>query len=330
MRSHIDTLTIILRDDEDMEWVDDVQQAFENVGPLQFESRKHGKNHYDNGGVFTLYGAVFCEANWGGHTQRNTVQLMLKGQGCSLVPDWTPVVEFLSSLPKAKISRIDVAIDVFDRSITIDQIWQQRSQKELWRFGNHGRPPKFVPIGDMNEAGEYGRTVYIGTRDSDAYGRVYEKGMQLFSNLGTPGMNIRDIEMVLEEGGAPFKIGDYIRIEVEFKAKTTTIPLSALLDTDSLIAGAYPLIAKYLSVETPLRRLRVQNLAMNDIEAILKQVHKQYGPSLHTAYDILGPEKLLEKIIASHSSKRLVEKGAKLSKEKDTPKIKINTGDNDE
>lgn len=319
MRSHIDSVSLVLTDEGGMEFLDDFMQAFERVGRLDFTERTHGKNHYEFSGVISCRGAAFAEVFWGGDRQRNTALIMMKGLGCQLVNDWLPPVTHLSSLPKCKVSRLDVALDIFDRSLTLEHLWSLRKDNSMWRF-TPGRPPKFTPIGDMTEAGDDGRTLYIGTRDSDMYGRAYEKGMQLFAkSMAVPGMNVRDVMVSLDTKCEPFKVGDYLRFEVEFKAKTTELTLPMLLKPDSLIAGAYPVVAKYLQIDKPTKRLRVENAVMNDLDAMLKLIKKQWGPTILTGLDKYGPHELMCRILGNHRNQRLIEKGILLAKIEDAP-----------
>lgn len=318
MRSHIDYFSATLREDEQMEWVDDILHAFRHVGRLDFEPLVNGKNHYENGARIMCSGAVFAELGWGGHTQRGRAHLVLKGLGCGMVKDWAPAVEHLTQIGSVKVTRVDTALDIFDGSLKINDVFDTRNDTQLWRNGKHGRPPKFVPYGDPREAGPEGRTLYIGNRKTDVFVRIYEKGLQLFGAQATTA-DIRNQLVSLD--GPAFKIGDYVRFEIEFKAKTVALPLDVLLNPDALLAGAYPFAAKLVGCDNPYKRLRVEHEAINDLEALLHQISKQYGPSLRSALDIYDEKELLGKIVGAYRNNKLMHKGIKLATKEDAPKF---------
>ncbi len=241
-RSHIDTLSLVMHDDGEMGWLEDLLWVFDEISGLEFRRKKFGKNHYENGGALVLEGATFAEINWGGAHQNSTLQVMIKGQGCSMIYAWTQIVSRLLELEACRLTRVDIALDVFDGSLTLEDVWALRDDRRMWTRAKGGRPPKFLPIGDMAERGPYGRTIYIGTRDSDLFGRVYEKGMQIFSSLADSGTggDLRSTSVSLVKNGPTFLCGEYVRFEAEFKAKTTILPIPTLLNPDALLAGAYP------------------------------------------------------------------------------------------
>jgi DNA relaxase NicK len=322
-RTHIDFLSLILHDDgESMVWLDDVFDLFQDVGSLDFENKKFGKNHYEHGGVLLLNGAAFAELNWGGQRQRETVQVILKGQGCSYVPDWKPVVARMNDLAKCKISRVDVAYDSYDGSLTLEQVWAARADRKSWVRGKGGRPPKIWPIGPMDERTPDGRSVYIGNRDSDLVTRVYEKGLQLFKGLARhEGIDPLTDLVQLDAEQPPFIPGNYVRFECEFKPRTTILPNSVLLDTDALFAGAYPYAEKLLKHEQPYIRLRQDHVVMTDLDSILNQISLQYGPSINSACLALGPDRVMQRIMGARPNENLKAKGLANADPAKTPRI---------
>lgn len=320
-KTHIDTLTIILRDDEEQKWLDDIYQAFDGMN-LEYIPNKSGRNHYEHSARILHEGTEFASVCWGGFSQNNTVMFSMMGTGCAQVKDWTHAVNVFKELPKAKLTRLDIALDVFDGSLKLEDVYATRTDRSQWRNGKQGRPPAFKPIGDMYEQGRDGRTLYVGTRDSDIYTRIYEKGLQLFSKMTNNEVvnDPRKMEYQLEEGSAPFKLGDYVRFEVEFKAKTTVLPLHALLNPDGYFAGAYPFAASLLKGVNPVQRLRLENVAMADLESSLQQVRHQYGAILATAAQIYGAQAAWGMLVGSQPSQRLAAKGINKAKPSDAPR----------
>lgn len=323
VKTHIDTLTIILKDDENQAWLDDIYTAFDGID-LDFSPNKSGRNHYEHSARLLANGAEFATVCWGGIQQKNTVMFSMMGTGCKLVKDWSHAVKVFQELPRAKLSRLDIALDVFDGSLSLEEVYKTRITRELWRNGKQGRPPAFKPIGDMYEAGRDGRTLYIGTRDSDIYTRIYEKGLQLFSYMKNCDVidDPRAMVMQLEDGSPEFKCGNYVRFEVEFKSKTTNLPLHALLNPDGYFAGAYPFAAALLKDVRPVQRLRLENTAMADLESSLLQVRHQYGAILATAAQIYGAQAAWGMLVGNQPSQRLAAKGINFAKPADAPRLK--------
>lgn len=291
-----------------MGWIAAIQRVFRQVGELKFSERSRGKNFYEFGGIFSIEGCVFGEVYWGGERQKSTLQLMIKGSGCSMISDWSAVVSEMNLLPKCRITRVDVALDFFDGTLTLEKVWALRKDRRYWTRSKGGRPPKFVPIGDMTEPGPDGRTIYIGTRDSDLYTRVYEKGMQLFSRLGSSSGG-RYEYVQLSPDTLPFICGQYIRFESEFKSKTVNLSTRCLNNPDGLLVDAYPFCEEVLKHAQRFERIRKDHIIMNDLNLVLRQIRKQYGPTLRSAVNKLGPDDTLTRIVGMFPSNRLVEGG---------------------
>lgn len=318
-KTHIDTFTITLQDDDNQDWLEHIYSAFDDI-KLTFVPNKTGRNHFEHSARLNVEdGTEFATVCWGGISQRNRCMLSVMGQGCMQVKDWQRVYDVFSELPTAKMTRLDIALDVWDGSLTLEQVYQTRTDRSQWRNGLQGRPPAFKPVGDMYEKTKDGRTLYVGTRDSDVYTRIYEKGLQLFSFLkGTDDIeDPRSLPMQLQKDGPMFLRGDYVRFEVEFKAKTTILPFTAFLNPDGFFAGSYPYAANLVKHAKPVQRLRIENTAASDLDSTLKHISQQYGSILNTAITQFGLEHVLRQIVASHPSNRLIAQGIKNAKPQD-------------
>jgi len=62
--------------------------------------------------------AVFA---WGGESQRGRAMLDLSGSSCGCIGDWRMFRCFLESLPEARLTRVDVAVDCLNGEYTVDQ-----------------------------------------------------------------------------------------------------------------------------------------------------------------------------------------------------------------
>lgn len=182
-----------------------------------------GRNFFRNsigiegGAGFLAFGGNNQVVNRKGETEtrHERIQIFITGQGCKCVSDWSRVYRALvgklgSYAPK--ITRIDIAYD--DHAGQRD-VEFARDSYSAGLFAGNGRPPKGQFIDDMGS--DDGRTMYVGSRESGRYLRVYEKGRQLGD-----------------------KESEWVRWEVELSAKQTDIPLEVLLHPRAYLAGSYP------------------------------------------------------------------------------------------
>ena len=113
--------------------------------------------------------------------------------------------DFLKQSQGVKITRLDLAHDDYDGTyLNIDDLNERESNKEFYYFG---KPARVTWYGDWKylDRDKLGRTLQIGCRTSDKLLRAYEKGKQLGD-----------------------KNSEWVRLEVELKAKHTHIPLMLL------------------------------------------------------------------------------------------------------
>ena len=172
-----------------------------------------GLNHYDMS--FQLDHKA-GKVSIGG--QAGTVLIQLSGEGCSYAKyDWQS--DFFAMLNTQaidpKITRIDLAHD----DVTGDYLslpWFAR-QLDLGGFTNGGRRPRVEMLGNWKYPDGTGRTLQIGTRKSSKMCRIYEKGRQLGD-----------------------KSSNWLRVEVELKAKNYFIPLDILINPSPFFLAAYP------------------------------------------------------------------------------------------
>ncbi len=156
--------------------------------------------------------------SYGGEHQRGRVELELSGEACAAVPDWPRLAAFLQELCEVRITRVDVAVDLFEGEFTVDHA---RRWFRAGRFGFvNGRPPKSRLDGDWLD-GVDGRTLYVGQARNGKLLRVYEKGKQL-GDLSSP----------------------WTRFEVQFSNRDRVIPFDLLRDPRRFFAAAYPALER--------------------------------------------------------------------------------------
>lgn len=172
-----------------------------------------GLNHYDMS--FQLDHKA-GKVSIGG--QSGTLLIQLSGEGCSYAKygwqsDFHAMLNTQAIDPK--ITRIDLAHD----DVTGDYLslpWFAR-QLDLGGFTNGGRRPRVEMLGNWKYPDGSGRTLQIGTRKSSKMCRIYEKGRQLGD-----------------------KSSNWLRVEVELKAKNYFIPLDILINPSPFFLAAYP------------------------------------------------------------------------------------------
>lgn len=182
------------------------------------QKRKNGKNFYSE-----CYEIVNHESVGVGDLciggQNNTMLVMLSGQGC-LMGDYgwqERLNEFLISAVSAKITRLDLAHDDYDGIyLDIDDMNERETNGEFYFFG---KPARVTWHGDWKylDRDKLGRTLQIGCRTSDKLLRIYEKGKQLGD-----------------------KNSNWVRVEVELKAKHTHIPFDAIIKPSDYFINLYP------------------------------------------------------------------------------------------
>lgn len=202
--------------------------------------------------------AVFA---WGGESQRGRAMLDLSGSCCGCIDDWVSFRSFLESLPAARLTRVDLAVDLLNGEFTVDDAV---SWREEGLFTKKGRTPSCRVDGDWLEEKE-GRTLYVGKAKNGLQLRCYEKGKQLGDLLS-----------------------DWVRFEVQFGNRDREIPFEILTECESYFFGAYPALDKIASLiqsdedgEMKARIATVQTVADVSIRKILDSIQRTYGKWLH-------------------------------------------------
>lgn len=182
------------------------------------QKRKNGKNFYEQCYEITNHeGVGVGDLCIGG--QADSLLVMIQGQGCMMGDyGWqNRLYDFLRSAHNAKITRLDLAHDDYDGTyLDIDDLNERESAGEFYYFG---KPARVTWYGDWKylDRDKLGRTLQIGCRTSDKLLRVYEKGKQMGD-----------------------KNSDWLRLEVELKAKHTVIPFDAIINPSDYFINLYP------------------------------------------------------------------------------------------
>lgn len=210
-------------------------------------------------------------AGFGGERQNGTILVVLSGQGTlAALPGWEArLYEFIITQAKRPvITRVDLAHDVFDGRVTVNQLDQMHTDGF---FTNAYTLPDCQHAGNWKFPNGKGRTLYVGTRKAGKMFRGYEKGM--------------------EQGDSG---SQWVRLEVELANKSMLIPFDVLLDPSAYFMGAYPKAFAHLSLTVVPQRIDIKRkTAEINVDASLKMVSQQVGKYVGVLADIFGAEELV-------------------------------------
>lgn len=189
--------------------------------------------------------------------QRGTVMVSISGQGlAAALPGWENRLHaWLTSLPegkRARLTRIDVAHDLYNGEYTVDKAYADYSDGGA---SCNGRLPGCEHRGDWHRPSGAGRTFYISKRTNGKFARVYEKGKQLGDETSP-----------------------WVRIEVEFKSVDRILPFDLLLKPGQYLAGAYPMF-EFISA-TQKRIETIKKSVEATYNSTVKWLRRQCGTAL--------------------------------------------------
>lgn len=245
--------------------LDVIASMAEIVGDIfGFEQYGIGRSNrfYEMAGEFGLFGTVMLRVHVGG--QRDTVNLEVLGTGLLYARrQWAKRLYDFFVRVQAKLTRVDVAYDYKCGRGLLERVIEKYNDGF---FNRGGQFPALNLLGSdwfsKEQKSRKGRTVAIGSRKSSArYIRVYEKGLQ----MGRP------------------ELEDYVRFEVEFKAKGVDIPLEILLTPTAFlreVAGEF--IPEDNGETAKVRRERKETA---DVLGSFEWVKKQCGKYLRFFHD---------------------------------------------
>ena len=218
--------------------------------------------------VTTPIGAKCGQIEFGGpHTMRAdgtpTARIELTGEGCRRIEQaagdarsdhakrWLLLQAKLASVG-GRLSRCDCAFDDLDGLHTLAFAFK------LWasgKFNARGQTPDCQQVSDAK--GRSGDTLYIGSRTSEKFLRVYEKGK--------------------EQGD---EASPWVRWEVQFRASSRRdLPLEMLTEPGAAIRGAYPFLEFVCDEQLP--RAIAEASADATLKTALRHFRHQYGAAVN-------------------------------------------------
>lgn len=190
---------------------------------------------------------------WGGEHVRGRANIQVSGTGCSVINHWDRVQEFVDSA-NARLTRVDVAVDLLEGEYTVDDAAQWYKDGEF----NINRKPKHRTLGPWLEPEQgTGRTLEVGTRKNGKMCRIYEKGKQ----LGDPA-------------------SEWVRFEGELHNIDREIPSDILTNPSPYFSGMYPCFEQLL--EFAATRIKTeQTQGDTTIERLKSCLNASYGKALY-------------------------------------------------
>lgn len=182
--------------------------------------------------------------------------LSITGHGCSIVKKWEVMYCMLQD-KDARITRVDIAIDIMDKSITYEQIVDLY---DAGGFNTAGNTPLCYEhkSGKRGDRSSHGRTFEIGKRKNGKMVRCYEKGKQL-------GLH---------------ELMHWIRIELELRAKDRTIPHEVLIHTNQYFAGAHKALAQFVKEASEIIKTH-RAKSNSDVKKSIENIKRTYGKHIN-------------------------------------------------
>lgn len=267
---------------------------------LTFRPKKGGWSGFEQAVDVCMGDMVLGLMAYGGQAQRGWITVSITGRGCEWCRDWDRASGILLNLVDFQWRRLDIALTVKDGSINHERVLQAHAAGE---FASQGRPPMLKEITHSDPLA--GRTAYVGVRTASKYLRCYEKGLEMVKGMAS-WLNITHVDDV--------PILDIYRVELEWKAKDSKLPLDAVTNRDSYFAGAYPFTASLIDANPVPFIQRRDKGPQRDLELALMNIQHQYGKTLYTALVAYGGDitAVWSKVVGGQHNEALTESGVLL------------------
>jgi len=184
--------------------------------------------------------------------QNQTIHVNIQGHACTFARiGWREKMADLIDLHEAKITRVDLALDMFNGlGYDMQRLWTDYAEGV---FKVRGKNPACRVDGDWFNG--LGRSLYVGCRKSGKETNIYEKGDQLFG---------------------PLAANPWVRAELRYGNQLRVLPSSLLRNPDSFFAGASDWHAALLhrigtELVTPVPLKQEKEL---ETQSVLAEVHR--------------------------------------------------------
>lgn len=236
----------------------------------------------------------------------------LTGTACKRLTD--ELIELLYealTIPEmdARLSRVDICFDVFS-GVTWDHA-VRAYQQDRFKRPRASKNPEFRKIESGGNGQNFGRTFYVGKRDGEVMGRVYEKGLEIFARMPEE-LREQCIEREASLEGEKFQADNWLRLEAEYKRvdKDRPLPFEMLLQRDQYFAGAYPYFAEVLGTSDGLRPVHVKSDVEIDMVNLIHHAKRSYGRLIHSMRDLgLSADEIVRELSSDRHNAKLLKSG---------------------
>ena len=275
---------------------------------------KGGWQGYKFRAKIDLYGQTIGLIAYGSQHGRNYLQL--GGNACRHLTNWHHIQHYLASMEACKLSRVDIAADYYFGEISLDTV-KTKYEAGGFKLPKARHNPVFdlrQPIGGNGQP--LGWTAYIGKRENGKFVRIYHKGIEQFGKLSEPQQKqfssiwgqMKVDEKYNAPEGATFK--DWVRCEVEYKAKDRDLSLSMLTDRDNYFSGAYPYLEEILPMAEPKRPKTLPNNLETELEVLFANLQPIVGSLIATARMMgMSDSEICDKLTNGKINQRIVKAG---------------------
>lgn len=229
---------------------------------ISFIPRKAGTNGYLRGFDIVLYAQTLGTLSYGSaYNEFQNIRpcIEIGGNGKTDKFNWVIFHHYASLLKSPKVTRADIALDLFKGEITIESATLAHINHEF-KAPKANKDPKITPIGTIQPDGTNpGRTLYIGSMKSSKFLRIYEKSFEIYKRELEDEKNDKlGIRKKIESGqetvidgynnDEPFDLRKWVRVELQLRDGNCVLPLDILISTDKYFSGSYPYCEELLNM----------------------------------------------------------------------------------
>jgi len=277
-----------------------------------FQPMGKGFLGYPESDAIFLSGVQIGMIGFGAKHGKNLVSLTGAAMSRLDVSEYSLVFEMLQAI-EATITRVDLALDVFDGSLSFDSC-MKALDAGLMRAALGGKQPEHKIYQSVGAGGvNLGRTLYIGKAGGSVMGRFYEKGLEQFSKLPEHVKeSVSDFATYQLDlpNGQKVDCLKWFRAEIQLKNVDKVLEHDIFLNTDRYFAGAYKYCNVILPTGETLRPVSIVPSGLVSLEKLIGHCKKSYGKLIHDLKKFgFTDAEIIEIVDAGESNQRLLASG---------------------
>lgn len=290
--------------------VDAIRMLLGVIWPsVTFSRNMRGMPGYPDSDSIIVDGVQYGQVGYGAKHGRDFFSIT--GTGCRTLNDELIQVFYEALVHvEASISRIDICFDLYKGERTFDHaLWA--SENLAFRRPRANRDPEFKVVQATNNGQNLGRTLYVGSRSGEVFGRIYEKGLEVFAKMPEQFRLMSEAREVMTVAKPDFA-DSWVRLEVEYKrqSKDRPMPLEMMLMRDRYFAGAYPYFADALGCSDGIRPFSVVSEDNVEFVKMTNAAKMSYGSLIHSMKECgFSDTDIVNTLTTGRNNDRLVRSG---------------------